>query len=131
MGENILVGSGGMSPSQVEGTWMASAPHRANILLAAYNIGRDRLRARLDGRLWIVQDFGALSEARLDARKPCAPRASAGRWPPNRGRAGQRREPRIVVAGAALAIGLLPVAAVVLWFAGRDYLRCRTPRASR
>ncbi len=60
MGENILVGSGGMSPNQVEGAWMASAAHRANILSGAFNIvGIGYVRSG-DGRVWLAQDFGAI-----------------------------------------------------------------------
>jgi uncharacterized protein YkwD len=58
MGENILVGPGSMSPQTVEADWMASAPHRANILNGAFNqIGIGYFRGP-DGRIWAVQDFG-------------------------------------------------------------------------
>jgi uncharacterized protein YkwD len=60
MGENILVGSGGMSPTQVQGTWMNSAPHRANILSGAFNIVGIGYYRGPDGRLWAVQDFGGI-----------------------------------------------------------------------
>jgi uncharacterized protein YkwD len=60
MGENVLVGGGGMSPNQVEGTLMASAPHRANILSGAFNIVGIGYVRGADGRLWVVQDFGAI-----------------------------------------------------------------------
>ena len=59
MGENILVGSAGMTPNQVEGTWMASGPHRANILSGAFNIvGIGSVRS--GSQIWLVQDFGAI-----------------------------------------------------------------------
>jgi uncharacterized protein YkwD len=60
LGENILVGPGGMSATGVEGAWMASAPHRANILSSAFNIvGIGYVRGP-DGRIWAVQDFGGI-----------------------------------------------------------------------
>jgi uncharacterized protein YkwD len=60
LGENILVGSGGMSANQVEGTWMASGAHRANILSGAFNIVGIGYYRGPDGRLWVVQDFGGI-----------------------------------------------------------------------
>jgi uncharacterized protein YkwD len=60
MGENILVGPGGMAPNSVEGAWMASAPHRANILSGAFNIVGIGYYRGPDGRLWAVQDFGGI-----------------------------------------------------------------------
>jgi uncharacterized protein YkwD len=60
MGENILVGPGSMSPNQVEGTFIASAPHRANILSGAFNIVGIGYYRGPDGRLWVVQDFGGI-----------------------------------------------------------------------
>ena len=60
MGENIFVGPGGVSPNQVEGTWMGSAPHRANILSGGFNIVGIGYVRGADGRLWVVQDFGAI-----------------------------------------------------------------------
>jgi uncharacterized protein YkwD len=60
MGENILVGPGGMSPTQMQATWMGSAPHRANILSRAFNIVGIGVYRGPDGRLWAVQDFGGI-----------------------------------------------------------------------
>jgi uncharacterized protein YkwD len=60
LGENILVGSGGMSPNQAEGLWMGSGPHRANILSGAFNIVGIGHFQGPDGRLWVVQDFGGI-----------------------------------------------------------------------
>jgi uncharacterized protein YkwD len=60
MGENILVAVGGASPAQLQGLWMGSAPHRANILSGAFNIvGIGYVRGP-DGRIWAVQDFGGI-----------------------------------------------------------------------
>jgi uncharacterized protein YkwD len=60
LGENILVGPGNMSAAGMEGAWMASPPHRANILSGAFNIvGIGYVRGP-DGRLWAVQDFGGI-----------------------------------------------------------------------
>ena len=60
LGENILVGPGSMSPNQVEGTFMSSGAHRANILSGAFNIVGVGYYRGPDGRLWVVQDFGEI-----------------------------------------------------------------------
>ncbi len=60
LGENILVGPGGMTGTQMEGAWMASAPHRANITSGAFNIVGIGYYRGPDGRLWAVQDFGGI-----------------------------------------------------------------------
>ena len=60
LGENILVGPGSMTPNQVESAWMASAPHRANILSRSFNIVGIGIYRGPDGRLWAVQDFGGI-----------------------------------------------------------------------
>jgi uncharacterized protein YkwD len=60
LGENILVGPGSMSAAQMEAAWMASAPHRANILSRSFNIVGIGYYRGPDGRLWAVQDFGGI-----------------------------------------------------------------------
>jgi uncharacterized protein YkwD len=60
LGENILVGPGSMTPDQMEAAWMASAPHRANILSTAFNIVGIGYYRGPDGRIWAVQDFGGI-----------------------------------------------------------------------
>jgi uncharacterized protein YkwD len=60
MGENILVGPGGMTPTQMEGVWMASGAHRANILSGAFNIVGIGYYRGPDGRIWAVQEFGGI-----------------------------------------------------------------------
>jgi uncharacterized protein YkwD len=60
LGENILVGPGTMTALQIEGAWMASAPHRANILSGAFNIVGIGYYRGPDGRIWAVQDFGGI-----------------------------------------------------------------------
>jgi uncharacterized protein YkwD len=60
LGENILVGSGSMSPDQMEATWMNSGPHRANILSGAFDIVGIGYYRGPDGRIWAVQDFGGI-----------------------------------------------------------------------
>jgi uncharacterized protein YkwD len=56
MGENILVGSCGMSAGEMEQAWMNSPSHRANIL-GPYNlIGIGAVCS--GGRLWATQSFG-------------------------------------------------------------------------
>jgi uncharacterized protein YkwD len=57
LGENLIVGPGGMSPSQMEQAWMNSAPHRANILQRAFNAAGVGYTHGPDGRLWVVVDF--------------------------------------------------------------------------
>jgi hypothetical protein len=54
LGENVGEGS---SASQVEAAFMASAPHRANILRAQFtDVGVGAVRGS-DGRLWVTVDF--------------------------------------------------------------------------
>ncbi len=54
LGENVGVGS---SASQIEAAFMASAPHRANILRAQFtDVGVGAVRGS-DGRLWVTVDF--------------------------------------------------------------------------
>jgi uncharacterized protein YkwD len=60
LGENIMVGPGALSANQVEGSWMASGPHRANILSGAFNIVGIGYYRGPDGRIWAVQDFGGI-----------------------------------------------------------------------
>jgi uncharacterized protein YkwD len=60
LGENILTGQGSMTPQSIEGAWMASPPHRANILSSAFNIVGIGYVRGLDGRIWAVQDFGGI-----------------------------------------------------------------------
>ena len=60
LGENILVGPGGMSADGIEGAWRASAPHWANITNRSFNVvGIGYVRGP-DGRIWAVQEFGGL-----------------------------------------------------------------------
>jgi uncharacterized protein YkwD len=60
LGENILVGPGGMSADAIEGAWRASAPHWANITNRSFNVvGIGYVRGP-DGRIWAVQEFGGL-----------------------------------------------------------------------
>lgn len=58
LGENILVGPGSMSAGSMESSWMASAPHRANILSGGYSLVGIAVYHGPDGRAWAVQDFG-------------------------------------------------------------------------
>ena len=60
LGENIIVGPGGMAAAGVEASWMASPDHRRNILSGNFNlVGIGYVRGP-DGRLWAVQDFGGI-----------------------------------------------------------------------
>ena len=60
LGENILVGPGGMSADSIEAAWRASAPHWANITNRSFNVvGIGYIRGS-DGRVWAVQEFGGV-----------------------------------------------------------------------
>ena len=54
----ILVGPGSMSPNSMEGAWMASAPHRANILNANFTQIGVGIHANAHGQLYFCVDFG-------------------------------------------------------------------------
>jgi uncharacterized protein YkwD len=60
LGENIIVGPGGMTPKSIEAAWRASAPHWANISSTAFNVVGIGYYRGPDGRIWAVQDFGGL-----------------------------------------------------------------------
>jgi uncharacterized protein YkwD len=60
LGENILVGPGGMTAAQMEAAWMASAPHRANITSGNFNIVGIGVYWGPDGRIWATVDFGGI-----------------------------------------------------------------------
>lgn len=60
LGENLIVGPGGMSVAQMESAWMNSSAHRANILNRSFNaVGVGYVRGG-DGRIWVVVDFGGV-----------------------------------------------------------------------
>jgi uncharacterized protein YkwD len=58
LGENLLVVSVGTSSSAAEDTWMASGPHRANILGGFNRVGVGLVTDGA-GREWLVAVFGA------------------------------------------------------------------------
>jgi uncharacterized protein YkwD len=58
LGENLLVGPGTMTPDTMEGAWMASPAHRANILFGAFSSAGVGYAYGADGRLWIAVEFG-------------------------------------------------------------------------
>jgi|tagenome__1003787_1003787.scaffolds.fasta_scaffold20400598_1 uncharacterized protein YkwD len=60
LGENILVGPVSMTPDSMERAWMASPPHRANIMSPNYNVVGIGYWRGSDGRVWAVQDFGGI-----------------------------------------------------------------------
>jgi uncharacterized protein YkwD len=60
LGENILVGPGGMSPASIEAAWKASPPHWANMTSRSFNVVGIGIYRGPDGRLWAVQEFGGL-----------------------------------------------------------------------
>ena len=60
LGENIMVAPGHYTPDQLEAAWMASAPHRANILSQNFNVVGVGMVWGPDGRIWATVDFGGL-----------------------------------------------------------------------
>jgi uncharacterized protein YkwD len=56
--ENILSGPGNMSAAQMEAAWMASPPHRQNILDERYTAAGVGIAFSADGRVWVAVDFG-------------------------------------------------------------------------
>jgi uncharacterized protein YkwD len=59
LGENILRGGTGMTGEQMEAAWMASAPHRANILSSSFTSIGIGLAVSPDGTLaYATQNFG-------------------------------------------------------------------------
>jgi uncharacterized protein YkwD len=58
MGENILDGPANMSVAEMEAAWMASPPHRANILNGAFTQVGVGIAYSSDGRVWVCVDFG-------------------------------------------------------------------------
>jgi uncharacterized protein YkwD len=56
--ENILAGPGGMSVGDMEAAWMASAPHRQNILNGAYTAAGVGIASSSDGQVWVAVEFG-------------------------------------------------------------------------
>ena len=60
LGENIMVGPGTYSASQIHASWMNSAGHRANILEPRFNrIGIGVYS--YNGQIWATQEFGKAS----------------------------------------------------------------------
>lgn len=56
MGENLLVGPAGMGTGEMEGAWMGSSGHRANILgpFSAAGVG---VAQSSDGQWWVAVEF--------------------------------------------------------------------------
>jgi uncharacterized protein YkwD len=59
LGENIYAVPGDWTPEQVEAGWMASPPHRANILSATFTLVGIGHVLGSDGRIWVTADFAA------------------------------------------------------------------------
>ena len=57
LGENLLVGPDSMNTDQMEGAWMASSGHRANILRAAFTTAGVGY-AYGNARIWVAVEFG-------------------------------------------------------------------------
>ena len=55
--ENILSGPSGMSAGEMEAAWMASAPHRQNIMNGAYSAAGVGV-AFGGGQVWVAVEFG-------------------------------------------------------------------------
>jgi uncharacterized protein YkwD len=60
LGENIVVAPSSMSPQEIEGYWMGSSTHRANILNPNFNVVGMAACFGPDGRVWASEEFGAL-----------------------------------------------------------------------
>ena len=60
LGENIIVAPGNQTPEQLEAAWMASAPHKANIMSRSYNTMGVGVFYGPDGRVWAAVDFGGV-----------------------------------------------------------------------
>ena len=60
LGENILVGPGGMSADSMEAAWRASPPHWANISSQNFNVVGIGYFRGADGRIWAAQEFGGI-----------------------------------------------------------------------
>jgi uncharacterized protein YkwD len=58
LGENLLQAAGGTNGYQAEDMWMASGPHRANILGGFNRVGVGMVTDGA-GREWLVAEFGA------------------------------------------------------------------------
>ncbi|MEX0664700.1 MAG: CAP domain-containing protein [Acidimicrobiia bacterium] len=58
LGENILRGASSMTGAQMEAAWMASAPHRANILSSSFTSIGFGFAMGSDGRVYATQNFG-------------------------------------------------------------------------
>lgn len=59
LGENLLVGPPGTNAFGGEDSWMASSPHRANILNGGFNRIGVGVKVDGSGRVWMVALFGA------------------------------------------------------------------------
>ena len=60
LGENLLVGPGNMSASDMETAWLNSPGHRANIMNRSFDaVGVGHVWGP-DGRIWVVVDFGGI-----------------------------------------------------------------------
>ncbi len=57
LGENIAVAPAGTPINELEAAWMASPPHRANILNPGFNLIGVGF-TQWNGQLWAVVDFG-------------------------------------------------------------------------
>jgi uncharacterized protein YkwD len=59
LGENVLVALPGTNAFAAEDQWMASGPHRANILNGDFNRVGVGVKVDGSGRVWMVALFGA------------------------------------------------------------------------
>jgi uncharacterized protein YkwD len=60
LAENIIVAPGHYSANQLVASWMASAPHRANILSRSFNVVGVGMVRGPDGRIWATVNFGGV-----------------------------------------------------------------------
>ena len=61
LGENIIVAPGSYTAEQLEAAWMASPPHKANILSRSFNTMGIGVFYGPDGRIWSAVDFGGVA----------------------------------------------------------------------
>ncbi len=58
VGENLFMGSSGTSAGAMEGAWMASSPHRANILLGGFTVMGVGAAVDASGHVWVSVVLG-------------------------------------------------------------------------
>jgi uncharacterized protein YkwD len=60
LGENVLAGPGDMTAGAMEVAWMASPPHKANILSTSFNVVGVGVSHGSDGKTYATVNFGGI-----------------------------------------------------------------------